>query len=91
MQNARRFVRRKGLDAAQAVLVDDDDLARLDVADELGVDQIQRAGFAGEHPGVVHLADAQRAEPMRIAHADQFVLGHDDQRIGAFDPAQRLR
>ena len=58
----------------QPVLVDDDDLARLDVADELGVDQIQRAGFAGEHPGVAQFADAQRPEPVRIAHADQFVL-----------------
>ncbi len=78
----------KGLHAGQAVLVDDHDLARLDVADELGVDQVQGAGFAGQHPGVVELAEAQRAEPVRVAHADQLLLGHDDQRVGALDAAQ---
>ena len=32
----------------------------------------------------------KRAEPVRIAHADQFLLRHDDQRIRAFDAAHRL-
>jgi hypothetical protein len=45
-------------------LIDDDDFARLDVAHKLRVNQIQRAGFAGDHPGAVNLAEAQRAEAM---------------------------
>ncbi len=90
MQNARPLVLGHVLDAAQSLLVDDDDLARLHVAHELGVDQIQRAGLARKHPAIVQLADAKRTEPMRIAHADQLGLRHDDERKGAFDPAHRL-
>ncbi len=80
----------KRLDAFQALLVDDDDFARLDVADEFGVDQVQRARFAGQHPGVVQAADAQRPKAVRIAHADEFLFGHDDQRIGAFNAPDAL-
>ena len=74
-----------------AILVDDDDFAGLDVADKFGVDQIERAGFAGEHPGITDFANAKRPETVRIAHADQFLLRHDDERISAFDPADALR
>ena len=35
----------EGLDRAQPLLVDDDDLARLDVAHELGADDVERAGL----------------------------------------------
>ena len=34
--------------------------------------------------------NAQRTEPERVARADQFLLRHDDQRIRAFDAAERL-
>ena len=52
-----------GIDGAEAVLVDDDDFAGRDVADVFGVDQVERAGFAGKHPGgaafgAVFVADA---------------------------------
>ena len=97
------------VDGADAVLVDDDDFARLDVADELGLDQVQRAGLAGEDMGGVdafpevlgqhhavgilrgdwfgpgQFTEDERAESERIAHADEFVLAHDDQRVGALD------
>ena len=72
----------KGLHALESVLVNDDDLAGLDVADELGVDEIEGAGFAGQHPGITDLPDCERPEAMRIADANQLVLRHDDERIG---------
>ncbi len=80
----------KRLQAGQPFFVDDDDFARLHVADELGLNLVEGHRFAGQHPRVVHAADAQRAEPERVARADQFLLRHDDQRIRAFDAAHRL-
>lgn len=84
------FMFGKCLDAGEAFLVDDDDFAGFDVADEFGVDQIQRAGFAGEDPGIVNLADAQGAEAVGVTHANKFLLGHDDERVGAFDLLKRV-
>ena len=81
------FVVRKSLDASDAALVDDDNLARLDVADELGVNKVEGAGFTCEHPAVAQFAKAQWTEPVRIPDADQFLLRHDDEREGAFDAA----
>ena len=80
-----------GCERAQAVLVDDDDFARLDVADEFGAgDDVERAALAREHPRVVDLADAERAEAERIAHADDFALAQEHERKRAVDLAQRL-
>ena len=57
----------------------------------LRVDQVERRRFAGQHPRAVRrLADGQRAETVRVARADQFLLRHDDERIRAFDAAQRV-
>jgi hypothetical protein len=44
-------------------LVDDDDFARLDVAHKFGVDQVKRAGFAGQHPGVATLPRQSGRKP----------------------------
>ena len=78
-----------------ALVVDDDDLAGLDVAHELGADDVERAGLAGQHPGdaAVGGADAaedERADAQRIAHADQRLVAHRDQRIGADHLLQRV-
>ena len=81
-KNAERalLVRGKRLDAGQPFFVDDDDFARLHVADEFGVNQIERGGLAGKHIRTVgRAADGQRTETVRIAHADQFLFRHDDQ------------
>src|SRR5439155_25612049 len=68
---------RKCLDASQPIFVDDDDFARLDIADELRMNQIKRAGFAGEHPRVTHLAAARGAEPICVAQSYQLLLRLD--------------
>ncbi len=92
-KNAERvlFVRGKSLDAGQPLVVDDNDFTRFHVADEFGVNQVERGGFAGKHISTVgRAANGQRTETMRVARADQFLFRHDNQGIRAFDAAQRL-
>ncbi|MGC3991103.1 MAG: hypothetical protein QM796_15765 [Chthoniobacteraceae bacterium] len=88
MQNALRFLL-EGKFGADAVFIDDDDFAGLHLADELGVDEVEGAGLAGEHVGAIELAEAERAEAERIADADDLALGHHDEREGALDLAER--
>ena len=82
------------LDAVHALVVDDDDLARLHVAHEFGADDVERAGLAGQHPAAGALgADAaqdQRPHAERVAHAHQRLVGQRDQRIGADHLLQRV-
>ena len=73
-----------------AVGVDHDDLAVLDVAHEFGADDVERAGLRGQDRAAVEFAEHQRADAERIARADQLLVGERDQRIGALDLAQRL-
>ncbi len=77
-----------------ALVVDDHDLPRFDVTDEVGVDDIERAGLAGEHPSAGALcSDAAQDEgpnPQRIAHAHQGFVGKSDQGIGADHLLQRV-
>ena len=76
--------------ALRAVLVEHDDFAGLDVAHIFGADDVERAGLRGQDRAAVELAQHQRADAERIARADQLLVGHRHQRIGAFDRAQRL-
>ncbi len=71
-----------------AVLVEDEHLAILDVADILGADDIERAGLGGEDGTAVELAEHQRPDAQRIAGADQFLVGEADKGVGAFEHAQ---
>ena len=85
-----RRLRRKRLVALRAVLVEHDDLAGLDVADIFGADHVERAGLRRQDRAAVEFAQHQRANAERIAGADQLLVGHRHQRIGALDRAQRL-
>ena len=76
--------------ALDAVVGDDDHLAILDFAHELGADDVERAGLRGEDQAVAELAQHQRADAVGIARADQLLVGQADQRVGAFDLEQRL-
>ena len=53
---------------------DDHDLSRCDIADELGANNVVRAGLRGVNPGVGVAAVNQRSDAERIAHADDLVL-----------------
>ena len=76
---------------AQAVLVDDQHFARFDLANKLGMDEIKCACFRCEHIRPVEFAKRQRSPTERIAHRDQFLFAHDDQRKRALNPAQRRK
>ncbi len=76
--------------APYTVRVDDDDLAGSDVAHEICADDVERAGFRSQDPGLPEAAQHQRPHPQRVAHAYQFVLRQCRQRIGALDLSQRV-
>ncbi len=82
--------------AAEGVLrtnargVDDDELAGLDVAHEVGADDVERAGFRGEDVALAEPAEDERPDAERIAHADHHVVGQRHQRIGALDLLEGL-
>ena len=67
----------------QALLADDDDLTRFDVAKVGRANQVHGARLGADHPRVAKPADRQRPEPMRIARADQPILRHHHEGIGA--------
>ena len=65
-------------------------LAVLDVADIFRADDVERAGLRGQDRAAVERAEHQRADAERIARADQLLVGHADEGIGAFELAQAL-
>ena len=74
----------------RAVVVEHHHLAVLDVADIFRADDVERAGLRGEDRAAVERAEHQRADAERIAGADQLLVGHADEGIGAFELAQAL-
>ena len=78
----------KGKFRADAGFIDDHDLAGFDLEDELGVDEIEGAGLAGEDVGAIELAEDEGPEAEGIADADDLALAHDDEGKGALDLAQ---
>ena len=87
---AGRGRRREAL-GAHAVLVDGDELAGLDVADEGGADGGQGGALGGHHPTAVEPAQDQRADAVRVAGGVQGALGHEDEGEGAVDLRQQLQ
>ena len=79
------------LERAEAILINDHDLAGGDIADELGAgDDIEGAAFAGEEPGIAHFADAKGTETEGIAHADDFPFAQKHERKGSFNLTESL-
>ncbi len=70
------------------VLVDDDDFSRLDLPDELGLDQVQGAAFGGDHVGIPELAQAEGPEAMRVADGNHPGLGQEEEAIGTLYPVE---
>ncbi len=71
-------------DRTHARRVDRDQFAGLDVAHEMRADDIERAGFAGQHPAAFRATEHERAESVRVAHAEEvrFVHEHERERAG---------
>ncbi len=92
-------LRAERLDAPHPRIVDDHDLARIDVAHELRVHDVERARLARQHPRagaasrLARRADPpqdQRPHPQRIAHPDQRVRRQRHQRVGAHHLLERV-
>ena len=91
LEDARLGVGRlERLERADAGAVDQQHLARLDIAQEGRADDVERDAFRGEDGRFAELAHDQRPDAQRVAAGDQPVIGQDDQRIGALDLAQRV-
>jgi hypothetical protein len=83
------------LAAGDAVLRDHDQFAGKNVADELGAEQIESAGFRREDDGVgtariFHAPHGERAEAVRIARGKDAVARHHDNGKRAFDLRKRI-
>ncbi len=86
---ARRGDRERLLEAG-AVLVDDDHLARLDLTDELGADDVQRRRLRGDDPPVVEPSHTHRPKAHRVADADDRVVVHEGQGVRTFEAGEGL-
>ena len=69
-----------GLDAA---LAERDQLAGLDLAQQLGADDVERAALGGDHVAVLELPRQSGRTPAGSRKATTPVVGHDDRRVGA--------
>ena len=76
-------------DTANAVFIRHNNLARLNITDELRAEAIKRAGFRSKNIAILHFADAKGAKTLRIAHSDHFAGGHQHKRIGPFNLIHR--
>ena len=75
--------------------VEDDDLAGLDVAQRLGVDEVERARLGGDDARVggpvdPKPAERQRPDALRVARRDHAVPREEDDRVGAAHARERL-
>ena len=70
---------------ADAVGVDDDHLARLDLADEVRADDVERRGLAREHPAAFDAPEHERPEAVAVAHTDEVRLVHEHEREAALE------
>ena len=64
-------------EGADPVVVDEDQLARVDVAQETRADDVERDRLAGEDRRFAKLAHDERPDAERIAAGDQPVFGQD--------------
>ena len=64
---------------AGATAIPDDQLTRLDLADERGADDVQRRRLARHHPAPRHPAEHERPEALRVAGRIERLLVHEDQ------------
>ena len=76
---------------SHSAAVQDDHLARLDIANELGVDQVEGASFRGQDVCIAKLSQAEGAETTRVADAVDAVLEEHDQRVCPHHFVERFR
>ena len=62
-----------------------DQLARADLAHQLGADDVEGAALRGDAAAVAELAERQRPDAVRVAEGDHGALGHHHGRVGALE------
>src|SRR5450432_3268232 len=91
---AVRRLARERMHAARALLIDEHHLARLDVADVLGADELEGAALGRDDPGDARglddAAEHERPEAHGIAHGDHHVFGQEDERVRTADLRERV-
>src|SRR6478609_10062709 len=75
----------KRFDGPHARRTDDQNLARLDVADVCSADEVHRTRFRADDERIVELTECQGPEPVRIANRDQPILREHQERERALD------
>src|SRR5918993_549864 len=75
--------------ARQALVVYNDDLAGLHVAQEPGADDVQAARLAGDGVTALDFTDAEGAEAMRVTESDELVTEDHSHRVSTFEAAHR--
>ena len=67
LEDAAVALGRREVHGTDASLIDGDELAGLDLADELSAADIERTGLGGHHPALGQAAEDQRAHTVRVA------------------------
>ena len=57
----------------------------LDLAHQLGADDVEGAALRGDAEAVAELAQRERPDPVRVAEGDHGALGHHHGRVGALE------
>ena len=71
-------------------LAERDHLARLDLAQELGADDVEGAALGGHAVAVAEHAERQRPQAGAVPEGHHRVLGHHDRGEGALEPRRHL-
>src|SRR5205807_7952080 len=85
LEDAQRRLRRRIPAGPQAALVDDHELARLDLADERGADDVEGAGLRRQGVAVWEAAKGEGPEPAGIPGAEEGLLVHQHEREGPLE------
>src|SRR5207249_7998087 len=76
---------------SQPVVVDDDELARRDLALEDGADEVERTRLGRDDPLAVQASEDEWPETERIPEGEQRALRQRRDRVRTLQPTHRLR
>ena len=75
----------EGAQGLDPVLADHHHLAVFDIPHKARADDVQGAGFRGQHRLALEFAENQGSDAEGIAHPDQLLVGHRHQGVAALD------
>src|SRR5919107_5182414 len=90
LEDAQGAARGLGPVDRQSLVVYDEDLSGLHVAQKPGADDVQAARLAGDGVSALDFTDAEGTEAMRVPKSDELVTEDHSYRVSAFEAAHRL-